>query len=102
MISLILIVILSICGDQVIGKTIAPIGNTFSNVFLFYATESLCDFFFSISIGAIFEDGNINGELAFQSAIFRENMYNKDIEFVPKVIKVANLDTFVIERQGNE
>lgn len=51
-------------------------------------------------IGAIFEEDNVNAELAFQSAIFRENMYNKDIELVPKVIKVSNSDTFAIEKQG--
>ncbi|XP_037042024.1 glutamate receptor ionotropic, kainate 2-like [Bradysia coprophila] len=69
-----LIVLLSLFGDGVIGKVMAP-------------------------IGAIFDENNVNAELAFQSVIFRENMYNKDVEFVPKVVKVSVSDTFSIEKQ---
>lgn len=29
-------------------------------------------------------------------------MYNKDIEFVPKVIKVSNSDTLAMEKQGKK
>lgn len=53
-------------------------------------------------IGAIFDEDNFSAELAFQSAIYRENMYNKDIEFVAKVVKVSTSDTFAIEKQGKK
>lgn len=55
-----------------------------------------------MSTGAIFDENNVNAELAFQSVIFRENMYNKDVEFVPKVIKISTSDTFSIEKQGKK
>lgn len=53
-----------------------------------------------IAIGAIFDENNFNDELAFQSAIHRENMYNKDIEFVAKIVKLSTSDTYAIEKEG--
>lgn len=39
-------------------------------------------------------------EVAFYSAVNRENMYNKNIEFVPKVERAPGFDSFMIEKKG--
>lgn len=38
--------------------------------------------------------------MAFHSAMYRENMYNGNIEFVPIVVKAALADSFDIEKKG--
>lgn len=97
-----LVFILSSFGvQQLSAKIISPIGTHFS---LFLSTQPIYRKRKNLlhSLGAIFDEENVNGELAFQSALFRENMYNKDIEFVPKVIRVSNSDTYAIEKQGKK
>lgn len=39
-------------------------------------------------------------EVAFHSAVHRENMYNKNIELVPIVEHVSSTDSFLIEKKG--
>lgn len=50
--------------------------------------------------GAIIDETNADLEVAFHSAIHRENMYNANIEFVPVVIKVPVADSYVVEKKG--
>lgn len=49
----------------------------------------------------MFHEDNFDAEIAFRSAIERENMsHNKHIEFVPLVKKVDRMDTYKAEQIG--
>lgn len=51
-------------------------------------------------VGAIFDEADVDLEVAFHSAIYRENMYNGNVEFVPIVVKAALADSFHLEKKG--
>lgn len=64
-----------------------------------YATANSI-YIFRLGKGAIFDENNYEMEVAFYSAVNRENMYNKNIEFVPKVERAPAFDSFMIEKKG--
>lgn len=49
----------------------------------------------------MFHEDNIDAEIAFKTAIDRENMsHNKNFEFVPVIRRVDPMDTYQAEKIG--
>lgn len=91
------------CCSAVTGKRPIPIGKLFleggTSVKVISFTISYLPQHYKRT-GAIIDENNHDLEVAFHSAINRENMYNAHIEFVPSVIKVPVADSFVVEKKG--
>lgn len=50
--------------------------------------------------GGIFHEDNSDEEIAFRSALLRENMDNTKLEFIPLVRQVDREDSFQAEKVG--
>lgn len=64
-------------------------------VFLFIQNNQI--FFW---LGGIFHEDNSDEEIAFRSALLRENMDNTKLEFIPLVRQVDREDSFQAEKVG--
>lgn len=51
-------------------------------------------------IGAIFDNGNEEAEIAFKHAVFRENMYGAKFNLVPIIKNIDATNTYEAEAAG--